>query len=376
MRNNIESALKNAKKVDIPESIFVKVDNALRDLEHKEEREYRKPRSKKLPVIAAAAAVICLMLSGMFLLPQSESSNIFSLKAYAMEQMDDGSIELREVDLLGETYYWSFYNDGNMFYVNANLKCEGENIRSVAFHADDGFFAKQYLTIENGKIVREEGVPAMYRKAPGDDEHTLVMYGHDFDMIGNDFTLDSDSMSDDFLLFVGVEVSDWQEYPSQITIRAAATFNDGNTQEEILSLDLTQGELFGTFQLPPEEIARMEADSIRHQELLRSIPLEQCEVIPGSVIALTYGDTFEYQTDDLGTGTGFFQILEEAMASAVEQGLFDENGIMWIYSNLHDLWDEYDGGDRSIAVIEQNGDDTFTGMVYKIPGQLILEKMK
>jgi hypothetical protein len=50
---------------------------------------------------------------------------------------------------------------------------------------------------------------------------------------------------------------------------------------------------------------------------------------------------------------------------------FDEYGIFRIGSNLPS-----DGRDGYVAVLEKNGDGTFTGMVYKVPGELILEYTK
>ena len=351
-------------------------------------------KHKKRPVFKvaasfAAAAVICLMVFGSMLLsPQNE--NIFSLKAYAMEQLADGSVELREVNLHSDTYHWNFYNDGSVCYVNTSLKCEGENIKFVEFYADNGFFAKQYLKIENGKIIQEEGVSASYAKGPADNDYTLLRYGADFERIGNNLTLDSNAMASDFLLFVGMEVSGWKDNPSQITIHAVATFNDGKTQEETITLDVANAlSATGVGVMPPDEMERIRADSIRHAELVHRIPLEQCEVVPGSEKTLTYGDTFEYPVSGSGnsplTGTAYWPITEESMDPANDwslkrdgyPGVYDENGIMR-FGSLYDSssWDEYDGSDGQIAVIVDNGDGTFTGMVYKVPGQLILEYMK
>ena len=345
-----------------------------------EKRTVKRPVLRRSVFTAAMAAVLimCIMFGAMLINPKSD--NIFTLNAYAMEQMTDGSIGLRKVDLLNETYYWSTYNDGSVFYVNANLKCEGENIKYVEFYADNGFFAKQYLKIENGKIITEAGVPASYRKAPGDDDYTLVMYGEDFDVIGESFTLDKDALTDDFLLFVGTEVSDWREYPSQMIIRAVATFNDGKTQEETITLDLAKAENgMGIRKLPPEEIEKQKAELEKYNIILHSISLEQCEIIPDSVKNLTYGNIFEYSYGNNKKSvdvTMFFPITEESIDSAINQGLFDENGIFIQGSNLYDLFEEYDGSDGYIAVIKNNGDGTFTGMVYKVPGWLILESMK
>ena len=102
-------------------------------------QQKRRPVLLKAAVsLAAAAAVICLTVLGSTFL-FSQSDNEFVLRAYAMEVGADGSIVRREVDLRSESYHWSTYNDGSLFYVNVNLKCEGVNIRNVVFHVDDGF---------------------------------------------------------------------------------------------------------------------------------------------------------------------------------------------------------------------------------------------
>lgn len=88
--------------------------------------------------------------------------------------------------------------------------------------------------------------------------------------------------------------------------------------------------------------------------------------LPDSVQALTYGDTYEYHLGDSLNNTAYRPITGESMDAA----LFDENGIR-ISSSLPS-----DGSDGYIAVLERNGDGTFIGMVYKVPGQLILEHMK
>jgi hypothetical protein len=351
-------------------------------------RTPRHVRRGFVPVTVAAVLVLCFVFGNMIISPKV--NNFFNLKAYAMEQQEDGTIALREVDLLdGKTHYWSTYSDGNVFYVSANLKCEGENVESVDFYTDDGFFAKQYLKVEDGVIIAEDGVPATYRMAPGDTERTIIMYGDDFDIIGNAFTLKKDAMTDDFLLFLGKAISDWRERPSEMTIRAVATFSDGKTQKKTLTLNLdaTDAELVGTVKLPPEEIERERVESIRHEELVHSIPLEQCEVVPSSAVILNYGDTFEYSLDIASDGvttiTAYFSITEESMNPASLKrdgfpGLFDENGVMRFGAGLLSglTLEEYDGNDGYISVIESNGDGTFTGKTYKVPGWLILEHMK
>ena len=353
------------------------------------EQKTKRPllRRSVLTVAAAAVLVMCIMFGTTLINPKT--GNIFTLKVYAMEQQADGSIELRKVDLVNENPYWSSHNDGSVFYVNANLKCEGENIKSVEFFAENGFFAKQYLKVENGKIITEPGITASYYKAPGDADYTLVRYGNDFDVIGNSFILEKDAINDDFLLFVGVEVSHWRDNPPQIIVRAVATFNDGKTQEQTILLDLTAGcGGIGTVVMPPDEIERIRAGAIKFAELVHRIPLEQCEVVTGSEIILNYGDTFEYAVrgDSRFSATAYWPVTKESMNPANDwslkrdgfPGMYDKNGVMRFGSGLPycDSWDEYDGSDGYISVIETNGDGTFTGKTYRVPGWLILEHMK
>ena len=113
-------------------------------------------------------------------------------------------------------------------------------------------------------------------------------------------------------------------------------------------------------------MAQDQKDLEAYEKLLQSIPLDQCEVVPDSVQALTYGDTYEYHMGN-PLATSCKPITEESMETAP----FDQNGVLTISSSLPD-----DGSDGYIGVIERNGDGTFTGMVYKVPGQLILEHMK
>jgi hypothetical protein len=58
--------------------------------------------------------------------------------------------------------------------------------------------------------------------------------------------------------------------------------------------------------------------------------------------------------------------------------IFDENGIARFGSALYSAstWEDYGGSDGYISVLENNGDGTFTGKTYKVPGWLILKNMK
>lgn len=326
---------------------------------------------KKRPVFnaavsfAAAAAVICLMVFGsMFLTPQDD--NIFVIKAYAMEVQEDGSVQLREVDIIDtRPEYWGGYIDGetNTMYVGLGLRCEGENIENVEFSTGNGFFAEQYTG--NLSDISTSGVPAMY---VGPDNQ-MVMFGTDFDDVGSTITLDKEK-ANDYLLFWGTNYVDNPEllyyppFPKEIYVHAKVTFSNGKTAQKDFTIDLSGT---GAFSYKPseEQKTQNQKDYEAYRKLLQSIPLDKCEVVPDSVQTLTYGDTYEYHTNP--SATGYVQITEESMDAAP----FDENGIFRQSSTL-----PADGSDGYIAVIVRNGDDTFTGMVYKVTGQLILEHMK
>ena len=58
MYKNIDEALRNAKKTDVPSSTFAKVDNVLNNLEHRKEEKYMKTKFIKIVAIAAAVTIL------------------------------------------------------------------------------------------------------------------------------------------------------------------------------------------------------------------------------------------------------------------------------------------------------------------------------
>ncbi|MCL1794399.1 MAG: hypothetical protein FWG34_11085 [Oscillospiraceae bacterium] len=204
----------------------------------------KRPLFKAAASLAAAAAVICLIVFGSMLMPP-HNENIFSLKAYATEQQPDGSIALREVDLLsGQTHYLSTYSDGNDSCVSVDLKCDGENLERVDFYIDDDFFKLQNsplpIHLENGEIVTMEVVPSTgitFRKGSADIDFTLAI-ANTSKIPGTLKFPDTFKLEDDFPLSLGTEISGGRKIPSTITIRAVATFNDGKTQEETITFNL------------------------------------------------------------------------------------------------------------------------------------------
>ncbi|MDR1131440.1 MAG: hypothetical protein LBL15_03375 [Oscillospiraceae bacterium] len=326
----------------------------------------KRPVFKAAGSFAAAAAVLCLMVLGsMLLTPQAD--NIFVIKAYAMAVQEDGSVQLREVDIANNRpEYWGGHIDGETktLYLGIGLRCEGENIESVEFSTDDGFFAKQY--VGNLSDISMSGVSASY----AGPDHQLVVFGRDFDDVGSTITLDRET-ADNYLLFWGTNYAGNWEPASlftflKINVHAKASFSNGKTAERDVTIDLP-GTGIVSSTLSKEQQAQNQKDYEAYEKLLRSIPLDKCAVVPDSVQALTYGDAYEYYSLDNQPLNSYIPITQEAMDAAP----FDENGIFRQGSSLPS-----DGSDGYIPVIVRNGDDTFTGMVYKVPGQLILEYMK
>ncbi|MCL1873174.1 MAG: hypothetical protein FWF85_03555 [Clostridiales bacterium] len=205
-----------------------------------QKQQKKGPLFKAAISLAVAAALVCLVIFGsMLLTPQPD--NEFSLKAYAMELQADGSIELHEADFLDRSQYWHFCSDreDENFFISMQLRCEGENIKSVEFTTEDGFFAKQYVKMENGKIVYED----VYIHYIGKNGNVIARYGDDFENVGNKLVLDKNTVTDDLLLFWGQKITDPTIPPKPLqeamTIQVLATFNNGKTQEDELIIDLS-----------------------------------------------------------------------------------------------------------------------------------------
>lgn len=165
-----------------------------------------------------AAACLCAVLLVSFL-RTPRPDNAFYVKAYELALADDGTVELKETDLLDRPDIWSGYFSGENFYLSVGLRYDGSNIKSVAFITEEGFFARQYI----GNFTDEENSFRMYAGA----EDRLVMYGTEFEIVGDMITLDDKAMTDDLLLFWGTQAADMSEVPEHIEIKAVAVSATG-----------------------------------------------------------------------------------------------------------------------------------------------------
>ena len=305
----------------------------------------RPPRKRKHGWVKYGIAAACLGLVLLAsLLGMPGPANTFAVKAYALEEQADGTIGLKETDLLHQPDVWGGYYDGEYLYINVGLRYEGENIERVTFTTEEGFFAKQSISA----LSTGENVGRLYVGA----DSTLVLVGTEFEIVGSQVTLNGETMTDDLLLFWGME-SETGAHPSKIEMTAAATFHDGRTQAVPISLDLSDASgmvLSGKSTLSEEEQQEAQRESVERYAYYQSLPLEDCELMEDSVEAVT--DVYEFS---LGILTRVITLNENME--------FDEDGI-WRGGPATSSDQVY------IPVIQRNADGTYTGMVYRVPEEL------
>jgi len=302
-----------------------------------------KPKAKKAGwhKWGAMVACLCLVVVGALTIPNLQNvpnpANIFVVKAYALGEMDDGTIKLIEADLVNQPDVWGGHFDGDNFYVSVGLRYEGNNIESVDFITEEGFFAKQYID----ELTMGENVSKMYVGA----DNRLVMYGTEFDVVGNIVTLNDETMTDDLLLFWGTRAAEMGAVPQNIEINTIATFYDGRTQEVPISIDLSGTGVF-SYKISEEDIQR----AMESRDYYENLPLEECELIEESVETVT--EVYEIK---LGSSTSWVEIRDD-MA-------FDETGI-------YRAGIRGDGLEIYIPVIKRDVNGVYTGMIYRVPDNL------
>jgi len=334
-------------RVDMPDIEQVR-ENCHRQATTQKRQEKRLLRRPAFAAATAAVLVMCLVFGSVLFNPQDGGvMNAFTIRAYAMEQRHDGSVVLREVDLMEQSDIWGGFMDNDNFFLSVRLQAVGDNIQSVNFITDDGFFAKQYLEIENGEVVI--GNASVLFVGESD---LIALVGTDFEIIGSYFTLDSNDMTDNLLLFLGMNIADRDTLdgllPSQMIIRAVATFIDGTIQEEIITISLKGESIIAT--------DRSDEPWAGHGEWWKNINLDEAELLPDSVTiipSIQSGLVYEYQVD------GFHRPL----AIYEYQLQFNENGIAW-----GDFMSDFliSDGNVYFSVVKRDDNGVLTGMVYRV----------
>jgi hypothetical protein len=287
--------------------------------------------------LAATAAVLCFVIFGNMLL-NLPSGNSFTVQAYAM-----GSLGQGQSNFTNPYDGFGGYYDGEFLYLSIGLRYEGNNIKNVEISVDEGFFATQYIG------VIEDGVPRTHMG----EEGLLVMYGTDFNMVGNTITFGS-TFGDDTLLFWVSENADINYYiPEEIELHAVAIFDDGSRQEESITVIFTgNGGGVGLTVIADGALGEELTELDRQSNLLRNTPLSEFELIPESVKVFT--DIYEFAVGEFGNTMMFH-------AEWTQFTEFDEDGIHRGGYMSDDSREFY-----YMLVIERGNDGTLTGMVYKI----------
>lgn len=193
------------------------VEQVRREIHQTALEEARARRSPlRLAAMAAVAVAICLLVGGVVW--KQQGGNSFAVKAYAVEGEADGSISLQDYMVMpsqpGTIYVTAIRTEDGYDYREIYLECEGENIKTVEFIAEEGV-----------RFIKRQDLAEM----PGS---TYAMYG-------NTFILEGDQLGKDVSLFVGKPGPVKDSYlPVTVTIRAIATFTDGTTQEETFTVHL------------------------------------------------------------------------------------------------------------------------------------------
>ena len=319
-----------------------------------EKTKQKTKKSKKHPVfrtaisLATTAAVLMFALFGQrFFAP--DVNNTFLLQAFAMEVQEDGTVGLRMLEYANfhnslQYGTWHGHYDGENFYLNIAIGIIGENIKQVEFTTDVGFFAKQFIDresfTEDTNLMTSGG--------------RILMFGTDFEIVGNSFVVDESFIADDWILFLGQE----GYAVKNRTVRAVATFNDGTTQEEVITINLEES--FGLASVAENAALEHQARFNATNDFIMNIPLDDLELIPESV--KTFTEVYEFDLVGDGARPMWFQLFD------FMEDYFDENGIL---ARERSSWSMWDDETWSILVIKRNNDGTFTGMVYLVPQELI-----
>jgi len=243
----------------------------------------------RVAAVAAVAAVI-LIVFGTTLFNQTGDifmpENLFVMRVYAMELQPDGTYIRREVDIT-QLHGWGVHYDGETLFIGLGLwfDFEGENIRNIEFSLKDGFFATQYIG-NRGAVPNTPshhvGIPPYFTTS------RLVMYGFDFDKIGDTITFES-TMPDDILLFWGshgIGYMEWLLNDSEVSIDVKVIFEDGEIHTQPLVLDFSDGFSMGWMDaglfttVDVDGIVRLTLFTNEQLEYIETAPLEHFTLLP------------------------------------------------------------------------------------------------
>lgn len=334
--------MKNESVVDAFDRLGPDAAAEARVLARIREKQARRSRSLRWALPAAAAAALALAVLAGTVFPR-DAGNVFTVRAYALEESADGGVVLRETDLYDQSAGWGGYYDGKNLFISIGMKYDGSNIESVTFSAETGFLAAQHIS------DYEKGSPSDVTKVYVGPDEKLVMIGETFEILGPEITFEG-AMDDDLLLFWGTESPDGDSIPDSIELTATARFRNGETQTVPVSVPL-KGESVGVgvvdYDVPDEDAS----DYVQEVEYYASLPPESWILLEDSVAPAEDG-WYEY----------FWEEESNDIQVMVDDGMdFDEEGnFIAVHPGLK-------------VVIHRDGDGSLTGMVYYVPDELLYD---
>ena len=285
----------------------------------------------------AAAALLCLVILTQALLPR-QVGGIFTVKAYALDLDENGTVVLREEDLLEKSDYWGGYCDGENYYINLGFRYEGESIENVTFSTEEGFFVRQRIP----PGMSEEDVSAIY----AGPENQLLVFGEDFEVCGSSVTLEGTEMEEGLLLFWGVEALSPDDIPKNPRITAEAVFQDGSTQTVDVHLDLSGASVFGGDMQTDDRDGMPVA--YHQSQYYKKLSLEACELVDEQTVT----DLYECTVNDY---TLSIQVPEREA--------FDEDG-------QYRVRRQRISGAFYLPVFQLEG-DAYVARLYRVPEALV-----
>ena len=334
-------------RVDMPDIEQVR-ENCHRQAATQKRQEKRLYRRPAFAAATAAVLVMCLVFGSVLFNPQDGGvMNAFTIRAYAMELQTDGTLVRREIDLSDQTGTWGGFHDGEHLYINVSLEVEGENIKSVDFSLESGFFATQYYNPHEVQSVTNN------RLYVGDADGNLVpaVFGTEFERLGSKIAL-ADMQADNVLLFVAAPANPCT-MPENIEIQVHVLFYDGEQQTQTFTLNFESriGVIAGNlpvFELEPKDFS--------------SIDLNDLTLIPESVYVLTpYVDTHNVW----GGENMYVWVHENGSTTFVRRSDFDET-----YISIRGMARI---GDNVILTVVKLQDGELVGVEYIVPPQIASE---
>ncbi|MCL2220940.1 MAG: hypothetical protein FWC20_01515 [Oscillospiraceae bacterium] len=248
MRSDIDTTLRNAKKIEIPDSTIDKVDIVLRGLKPQRDTAHTKTVNKKVAIIAAVAAVIAIMIA--YPLLPAPINNSFTAQARAVLYHDivlhsdtmalhtDGRQIEFNFSATREFGMWAGFYDGEHMYLSIALDVTGENIKSAEFSVTSGFFARQRVDSENVLIITLDEYG---------NESAPLIFGTEFESLGNRLTLE-DMQAENYSFSLAVPFNHRLSFGGNsdhclenLQVHVDVLFNNGHLQSDTIALDFGDG---------------------------------------------------------------------------------------------------------------------------------------